>query len=134
MTQVAGLNLKGRVWRFTTPSDDDQGGAVPTGTILYEPVFSRISAQKPTMAILEQGINTIKLFTGMLSYTAYSPTGSFNVQENDIYEVTHPPISHYYGQRFVIIGTQWMSFSDSRRYLQVTLRREEQANSNLLQA
>jgi hypothetical protein len=130
---VALLNLRGRVWRFTTPKDDAIGGAVPTGTVLYTPVFSRISSAKPTMALLEQGLETPEIFTGYLSYTMYSPTGTFDVQHNDQYEVTYPPVSQFYGKRFVIIGVQHQSFDDNRRFLRVTMRRLETANSNLLQ-
>lgn len=133
MTNVSGLNLKGRIWRFTTPVDDSVGGAVPTGTVLYEPVFSRIRSEKPTLALLEQGLETPEIFTSVLSYAAYSPTGTFTVLHNDQYEVTHPPISPHYGKRFVIIGIRPTSYSDNRQFLQVTLRRLETANSNLLQ-
>lgn len=133
MTDVAGLNLKGRIWRFTNPQNDDQGGAVPTGTVLFDPVFSRIRSEKPTLALLEQGLETPEIFTGILSYTAYSPTGTFDVQHNDQYEVVHPPISSFYQKRFVIIGVRHVSYDDSRRFLQVTLRRLETANPNLLQ-
>jgi hypothetical protein len=133
VTNVAGLNLKGRIWRFTNPTDDDQGGSVPTGTVLYEPVFSRIRSEKPTLALLEQGLETPEIFTGILSYTSYSPTGAFDVLHNDQYEIIHPPISGYYGKKFVIIGIRPVSYNDDRRFLQVTLRRLETANPNNLQ-
>jgi hypothetical protein len=87
MTNIAGLNLKGRVWRFTSSNDDSVGGARPTGTIMFEPVWSRIRSEKPTLALLEQGLETPELFTATLSYTAYSATGSFDVQHNDQYEI-----------------------------------------------
>lgn len=132
MTNIASLDTKGKIWRFTTPTDDDQGGAVPTGTVLYEPVFSRIRSEKPTLALLEQGLETPELFTGLFSYN-YNPTGTFNVQHNDVYEVTYPPISIHYQKKFRIIGVRPPSFNDDRRYLYVTLRRMETANSNDLQ-
>lgn len=133
MTNVSGLNLKGRIWRLTNPADDDQGGSVPTGTVLYEPVFTRIRSEKPTLALLEQGLETPEIFTGIMSYSAFSVTGAFTVLHNDQYEVTHPPISPHYGKRFVIIGIRPTSMSDNRQFLQVTLRRMETANDNLLQ-
>lgn len=133
MTSVAGLNLKGRVWRLLQSPDDDQGGSVPTGTILYESVFSRIRSEKPTLALLEQGLEVPEIFLGMLSYPAYSATGTFDVQHNDQYEVTFPPISRHYGKKFVIIGVQNTSFEDSRRFLICTMRRLETANPNNLQ-
>jgi hypothetical protein len=133
MTSIAGLNLKGRVWRLLQSQDDDQGGSVPTGMILYEPVFSRIKSEKPTLALLEQGLETPEIFSAHFSYSAYSSTGTFDVQHNDQYEVTAPVISSFYQKKFVIIGVQHSSFDDQRRYLQVTLRRLETANSNNLQ-
>jgi|GEM_PF-1516570 len=133
MTNIAGLNLTGRVWRLLQAPDDDQGGSVPTGMILYEPVFSRIKSEKPTLALLEQGLETPEIFSAHFSYSAYSSTGTFDVQHNDQYEVTAPQISSFYGKKFVIIGVQHSSFDDQRRYLQCTLRRLETANSNNLQ-
>jgi hypothetical protein len=132
MTSIASLNIKGRVWRFTTIQDDDQGGAVPTGTVLYDPVFARIRSEKPTIALLEQGLETPTIFTALFSYSGFV-TGAFEVQHNDQYEVTHPPISPHYGKRFVVIGMQPPSFVDDRRYLRVTLRRFETAHPNNLQ-
>lgn len=129
----AGLNQVGRIWRFTTPSDDDVGGAVPTGMILYTPVYARIHAEMPTLALLEQGLETPEIYTAHLSYTNFSPTGTFDVQHNDQYEITYPPVSPYYQKRFVIIGVRHQSFMDDRKYLTVTLRRLETANPNLLQ-
>lgn len=130
----AGLNNTGRIWRFTASSNNDTiGGAVPTGTILYTPVFSRIASAKPTLALLEQGLETPEIFTAELSYFPYSPTGTFDVQHNDQYEVTAPQVSSFYQKRFVIIGIQHTSYNDARRFLRVTMRRLETANSNLLQ-
>ncbi len=129
----AGLNLQGKIWRMLQSPDDDQGGSVPSGMVLYNPVFSRIKSEKPTLALLEQGLETPEIFTAHLSYVAYSPTGTFDVQHNDQYEITYPPISRHYGKKFIVIGIQNTSFDDSRRYLQVTLRRLETANSNNLQ-
>jgi len=130
----AGLNLQGKIWRFTAATNnDDQGGAVPTGQVLYDPVFSRIKSEKPTLALLEQGLETPEIFSAHFSYAPYSPTGSFDVQHNDQYQVDFPLISPFYGKKFVIIGIQSSSMLDNRRYLQVTLRRLETANFNNLQ-
>ena len=129
----AGFNLRGKIWRLLQSPDDDQGGSIPSGMVLYDPVFSRIKSEKPTLALLEQGLETPEIFSAHLSYPAYSPTGTFDVRHNDQYEVTYPPISSFYGKKFVVIGVQHVDFNDSRKYLQVTLRRLETANSNNLQ-
>ena len=126
----AGLNLQGNIIKFSY-ADDDQGGAVPSGSVVYSPVFARISAMKPTQLLLEQGLETPEIYSGILSYSP--PTGTFIVEQNYQYQVTWPPISSYYQKKFVIIGVQNPSFNDPRKYLLVTLRRLEQANSNDLQ-
>lgn len=131
---TAGFNNAGRIWRFTaSKNNDDIGGAVPTGTVLYNTVFSRIASEKPTLALLEQGLETPEIFRAELSYVPYSPTGTFDVQHNDQYEVTAPQVSPFFQKRFVIIGVQHVSYNDARRFLRVTMRRLETANSNLLQ-
>lgn len=130
---TAGLNNTGRIWRFTASTNNDEiGGAVPTGTVLYTPVFSRIASERPTLALLEQGLETPEIFRAELSYVPYSPTGTFDVQHNDQYEVMYPPTSPFYQKRFVIIGIQHQSFNDARKFLRVTMRRIETANSDLL--
>lgn len=131
---VAGMNLKGRIWRYIADGrDDDQGGAVPTGTVLYDNIFSRIYTDRPTQAILEQGIQTDEIFNAYLTYPPFSVTGAYDVRQNDQYEVTFPPISPHYGKKFVIIGVQYPTFMDARHHLRVKLRREVYANTNELQ-
>ena len=127
------MNLRGNIWRLYAVQDDDQGGAVPTGTIVYQNIFSRISPLQPTLALLEQGLETPEIFGGLFQYPAFNITGSFEVLHNDQYEVTWPPISSYYGKKFIIIGVQHQSYDDARKYLAVHLRRLETANTNNLQ-
>ena len=130
---TAGSNLKGRIWRLTaSPNDDSVGGAVPTGTTLYEPIFGRFSAEKPTLALLEQGLETPTIFNATLSYPRLT-TGTFDIEHNDQYEVTYPPSSPFYNKKYVIIGIRNTSFNDGRHYVQCTLRRLVTANSNNLQ-
>lgn len=123
---TAGLNLIGNVWRFTT-NDDSIGGALPTGTVIYTNVEARIHAAKPTLALLEQGLETPTIFTGVLA------PGNISLQHNDQLEITSPPISDYYQKKFVVIGIQNLGFYDPRKYVVVTLRRLVIAHSNNLQ-
>lgn len=129
----AGMNLTGRIWRLTADeNDDDQGGAVPTGTVIYTNIFARIYTDRPTQVLLEQGLQTPEIFN---AYFSYAPTNvtNFDVRQNDQYEVTWPPISPFYGKKFVIIGVQYPTFMDERKHLRVKLRREVYANNNELQ-
>ncbi len=124
---TAGLIHTGKIWRFSYPVDDDQGGSVPSGTVLYEPVFARIYSEKPTLALLEQGLLTPSLFSAILE------PGDILIRNNDQYEVTSPNISPYKNLRFVIISDPVPSMLDSRKYWKVIMRRFEIANSPNLQ-
>ena len=123
---TAGLNHKGRVWRFHY-TDDSQGGALPTGTVIYEPVFMRIWTEKPTLVLLEQGLETPEIFAATVE------PGTMILHHNDQIEVTDPAISPLKGDKFVIISIQVPSMLDERRYLRVAMRRFEIAHSNDLQ-
>lgn len=113
-------------------TDDSVGGSVPSGTVLYEPVFARIHAEKPTLALLEQGLETPTIFNSHISYPVLT-TGTFDLQHNDQLEVTWPPISPHYQKKFIVIGVQNVPYNDQRRYVQCKLRRLVIANSNNLQ-
>lgn len=124
---TAGLLHTGRIWRFTSPTDDNVGGALPTGTVIYTPVFARIFTEKPTLALLEQGLETPELFSAILE------PGNLLLNHNDQFEVTAPNISPYLNLKFVIISIQTPSMLDERRYMRVVMRRFVIAHSNDLQ-
>ena len=120
-----------RVWRESylitgTSTDDSIGGANPTGTTIYDNVEARIFVEKPTMAILQQGLETLKIFTANVSPLA------INIRENDIVEVVAPNNSFYYGDKFRVIGTRHPSMgpSDPRGYVTIHMRRWEEAYAN----
>lgn len=122
---TAGLNLLVTIWRYTYPSDDAVGGAVPSGTMLYTNIEARIQAEKPTMALLEQGLEVPTLFTAVLH------PGTLLIEHNDEVEVTAPAISTYYGEHFRIVGMQHTSTypDDPRGYVLLNLRRSERAHA-----
>ena len=122
----AGLNSKGRIWSFTY-ADDSQGGAVPSGTILYENVYARISEKKSTQALLEQGLETPTLLD-----VIFLP-GYMQLQSNYVYEDLLPA-SPYYNQKFVLVGVHQPSLNDrGRKYVAGTMRRFDQAHIENLQ-
>jgi len=124
----AGLYLTGRIWRFTSNNNDDSvGGANPSGTIVYNNVYARIEAEQPTLALLEQGLETPTIFTGILS------PGNIILHHNDQLEITSPALSPYINERFRIIGVQPSSMIDARSFIVVTLRRLVEAHTNALQ-
>lgn len=114
---TAGLNSKGRIWRFTSPADDDQGGAVPTGTVIYDNVYARIAEKKSTQALLEQGLETPTILDAV-----FEP-GTMVLESNDVYEDLYYPASPWYGRKFVLIGVHQPSMVDRRKYVSASLRR-----------
>lgn len=124
---TAGLVHTGHIIRFSYNVDDDQGGALPSGTTLYNPVFARIFTEKSTLALLEQGLLTPELFSAILE------PGNMDLHHNDQFQVDAPSMSPYLNKKFVIISIQSPSMLDGRRYTRVVMRRFEIANSNNLQ-
>lgn len=124
---TAGLLHTGHIIRFSYPVDDDQGGSLPSGTVLYTPVFARIFTEKPTLALLEQGLETPELYSAILE------PGDMLLNHNDQFQVTAPNISPYKNEKFVIVSIQSPSMLDNRRYLRVVMRRFEIAHTNDLQ-
>lgn len=128
---TAGNNVVFRIWRITDQADDNIGGAQPSGTVTYPQVYGRITARKPTQALLEQGLETPTIFTVIME----PPDNrvEMDLANNDQFEVIVPQTSFYYGKRFVIIGIRHSSMTDIRGYYVVIARRFEKAHSNLLQ-
>ena len=116
---TAGLNLVVRIWDFIySYGDDDVGGALPSGTILHERVDARIHSNRPTQALLEQGIEDISTFTGLLH------PATLLVSNNNEVEVIAPANSPYYGEFFRVVGNPQRTShhpSDSRGYFLVSL-------------
>lgn len=122
---TAGLNLLLSIWKYTFPADDSAGGAVPSGTVIYSRIEARITPQKPTMALLEQGLETIEIFTAVLH------PGTLKLEHNYEIEVTAPIISPYYGEHFRVFGSPQRTSvyaDDPRGFLLLTLRRSEIAH------
>jgi hypothetical protein len=102
------------------------GGAVPSGTMLYDFVPLRIEPIEPTMALIEQGLETPHLYRVAVQANAYAP------RENDEIEVNMPVGSWYYGYRFRLISVQHASLgpTDPRRQTVVIMRRMDIAHGN----
>ena len=122
---TAGLNLQLDIIRITDQADDTIGGAQPSGTVIYHKAFGRIKSQKPTQMLLEQGLEMPTIFTCVLQ------PGTLDVQQNDQVQCTYPSTSPHYNHRFIVIGVQHSSMTDSpRAFTVLTLRRFEKAHGN----
>lgn len=123
---TAGDNLGVKIWHFIYIADDAVGGAVPSGTVLYQHAHARIAPVAPTTPLLEQGVETNKL------YRAIIDGRDIQIQEQDVVEITSPVIHFEYGKKYRALAVQRQSFApnDRRQYLIVTMSRIEQAHGN----
>ena len=115
----AGHNLLVSIWRNTYPRDDSVGGALPSGSVVYENIQGRIQSATPIPAFAMQGVETNKIFIG-----TFFP-GILDIQEYDQCEVTSPPNSPHFGLKYRIDTVQKSSMhpSDPRSQLIVTMVR-----------
>lgn len=120
----AGYNQLAKVWRYTFPDDDNIGGSLPSGTILHNSLLVRIEPVAPTVALLEQGLETVKLYRTSVSYVAK------DIKENDELEIFEPTESWYCNQHFRVISVQHPSLrpNDPRGQVILTMRRREGAH------
>jgi hypothetical protein len=121
---MAGSNIRVTILRDAYMPDDAGGGAQPTGSVLYENVAARRSQIKPTMALMDQGLETGKNFTFSFS------DGTLGVRENDDILVVWPYHDPWINKTFRIIGVQQTSMQagDPRRFVEVYARRSEIAH------
>lgn len=125
----AGINRIAELITFSYPNDDVQGGAMPSGTVLYQNLVVRIKSEEPTIALLEQGLQTPTIYTALVS------PGNITVRHNDQIRFTAPTNDWFYDKRFRVIGIQRSSGhpSQDRNQIRVTMRRFEESHSEPVQ-
>ena len=125
---TAGLVLSGDIWEYSFVDDDEVGGAVPSGTIVYESVQMRLQNSRNSIDLTIQGFEASKYFSAVLQ-----PRPGMNlVERKHFFQPTSPPNSRYYLKMFRIVNIQESNFhpSDPRRYLILNLERVENTRSN----
>lgn len=125
---TAGLNIRIRVWRIVEQADDEYGGAVVSGTILYDHLDARLQALKPSALLLQQGLEVDSIFRCMVqcSYRDF--------REYDEVEVVWPEDHKYYGKLFQIRKIQEDALHplDRRSFVEFTLSELQYSRSNLV--
>lgn len=125
----AGLNRVCELTTFSYPNDDSSGGAVPSGTVVYQNLNIRIEQVKPTQALLEQGVQVVHLYNAMVH------PGNIVVKENDQIRFTAPVNDRYYNQKFRVVGVLPSSGhpAHDRNLMRFVLKRFEESHANNLQ-
>ena len=120
---VAGLNIRVDIWRMTDNADDSVGGALITGTVVYEAIRAAMSPRRPTQAALEAGLetNAIYDFTAQLR--------GITLFERDEVEVVLPVDHELAAKRFRIVGVQPSRRHGRQGHQHATLSRIRESRS-----
>lgn len=120
---VAGLNIRVNVWRTNYASDDIVGGAVVTGTYVYNDVQARMQGNKPEQVLLQQGLETDRTFNMTLI------PGTLDIRERDEIEVSQPIGNIYYGDKFRVRSVMYSDNANDRGgYIMLALSRSVRAH------
>lgn len=122
---TAGYNLQIKVTRYTYGPDDEVGGAMPTGTVIYTNIEARTHTLSPTQAFLDQGIETERVFRVMCR------PASLIIYNRDEVTITKPVNHKLYNKPFTVMGEPIETNfhpSDPRGYLLLNLARSERAH------
>jgi len=126
---TAGLNVRFDVFRMESVIDDEVGGAQVTGTLIYNRIPGRLTEENPELLVLQQGLETTKIFTARL--LDQKPIG-MDIRERDELEIIEPYNHYYKDDRFRVIGTPRVSIhpSDRRATLRMNVTRSVRAHAN----
>jgi hypothetical protein len=123
---VAGQNIRSSIFRIKEGTDDYVGGAVITGSVVYENVLTRFESEPEDQIFAAQGLETLR------TYRATIVPGTLHIKERDELEITHPFDHPYYGKRFRVTSMQYSTHNprDPRNYILLNLVRSVRAHTN----
>lgn len=122
---IAGSNCRVDIYSIENDEDDLVGGAVVTGTMMYQNVLARFQSDREDQLILQQGLETVRTFT----FTVFP--ASMHIEERDEIEVIKPLDHTYYGDRFRIVSVRYADFNqrDPRNYVILHTTRNVKAHA-----
>lgn len=125
----AGLNCRVNAIRLSYGTDDDVGGAYPSGTTLHESLNAMIEQDLIDASFYQQGLEAIKTFSGMIW------GHNLQIREQDEIEIVSPPNHVYYGKRFRVVEARYSSSHPAlkQNYLIVKLTRSQIAHGESYQ-
>lgn len=123
---IRGMNARMNIWRINFDPDDEVGGAVVTGTCVYQDVLCRVDSVRPEMVLVQQGLEVPRIFT------AHIVPATLQVFERDEVEMVFPINHPYYGMRLTVRGVQHlgMRLDDLRAYIILTLSKTDFAHAD----
>lgn len=120
----SGLNCEVSIIRLTETTDDDVGGANPTGTFIHQHLQARLEEDLIDSSFFQQGLETIKTFSGQIW------GHNLQLREQDEVLVVSPPNHVYYNKRFRIKNAKYDSRHPAikQNYVIVKLTRSQQSH------
>lgn len=124
---TAGLNMRFDIYRIDWDADDIVGGAMVTGTCVYENVMGRFQTRPRQQLLLQQGLETERTFSAVII------PGTLDIRERDEVTVVEPYDSVYHNTRFRIVGVSYSDHNprDPRNYIMLDLVRSVEAHGNI---
>lgn len=125
---VAGASCLCRIWRMSNADTDDEvGGAIVTGSLVYDRVPLRFQAEPEEQLLMQQGLQTVRTFTGIIV------PGTLDIRERDNLEITEPLDHVYYGNKFRIVSVRHSSHNrrDPRNYMMLGMIRNVRAHGEV---
>ena len=122
---IAGTNIRVDIWRNTENADNYAGGAQPTGTVVYSNVPARMQGTPPEQLLLQQGLETPRMFR----MTLYP--GTMDIRENDEVQIVEPFDHPHHDKIFAVDGVRYADFNprDPRNYMILELSRSVRAHT-----
>lgn len=113
---MVGFNLRVNVWRIDQDPDDNIGGAMLTGALLYTGIQARLEDEATPLILQVQGLETTHIYNCMVRPT------TLDIHENDEVVVTHPYMHMLLGQRLKVLSVQRDSMPQrSRGHIEMRL-------------
>ena len=117
----AGMHVQSSIIRMNQADDDDVGGAVYTGTAIYECVDTTFQEVPPSMLLIQQGIETKKIARALVR------PATMIIFERDEMLITSPAYHPYLDTQWRIIKVNHpqMPISQKIAQIQLTVERYE---------
>lgn len=121
---ISGNNCRINIWSISEDTDNVVGGAMITGTVLYQNIPARFQSDREDILLFQQGLETNKTFTFTIT------PGYLVVHERDELEICQPIDHTYYGDRFRAVSVRHSDFNhrDPRNYLIIHATRSVEAH------
>ena len=123
---TAGFTTLMRVWHLTNNSDDSIGGALTTGTVIYDNVPATITETGGSITMAQQGYEV------PATYKVYAKMPQGVIQELDELEIRYPSSHPLYGKHLRVVRIHLLALnSGSRRnFVYMTVSRSDHAHAN----